>query len=127
MRPRMTRLFAVLALVLVLTGCGDGKALAGRWEGLAESAHWLLALRLQVDTGNTIHATALSVSVDGVSLPRRMELQTKIKEALVDQWPHAVIGKVDYKDHTITKAGGFAPLFMYDPKAHTMTFYFYAG
>jgi hypothetical protein len=124
----MTRILAITAFAFtLLAGCGSGEAPAGRWEGFSQSAHWLVAVRLQVDPGNTIHATALSVSVDGVNLPRRMEHETKNKAALVDQWPHATVGKVDYSDRTITKAGGVAPLFVFEPKAGTMTFYFYAG
>lgn len=125
-RPHAIGFVAVLMLSL-LTACGDGQAPAGRWEGFSASANWLVAARLQVDAGNTIHATALSVNVDGISLPRRLELTRKIKTTLIDQWPKAVIGKVDYKDKTITKAGGVAPLFTFDPKSGSMTFYFYAG
>jgi hypothetical protein len=126
-KPRIAGISAVLAFALFLAGCGNGEAPAGRWEGFSESAQWLIAVRLQVDPGNKIHATALSVSVEGASLPRRMELETKIKSALTDQWPQAVVGKIDYKDGTITKAGGYAPLFVFEPKSRTMTFYFYAG
>ena len=123
--PRTLALLVMLALSL--TGCGDSNAPAGRWEGFSQSANWLVAVRLQVDKGNVIHATALSVSVDGVSLPRRLELTGKIKTSLVAQWPMAVEGKIDFKDNTITKAGGYAPLFLYDPKSKAMTFNFYAG
>ena len=127
-RPRTIGVIAGLALALtLLAGCGNTQAPAGRWEGFSESAHWLIAIRLQVDPGNVIHSTALSVSVDGISLARRMALTGKIKSALVEQWPRATIGKVDFKDATITKAGGYAPLFVFDPKSRTMTFYFYAG
>lgn len=121
------RTFALLIALLVLTGCGDSNAPAGRWEGFSQSAKWLIAVRLQVDKGNVIHATALSVSVDGASLPRRMELTSKIKASLIAQWPMAVEGKIDFKDNTITKAGGYAPLFVHDPKSRQMTFNFYAG
>jgi hypothetical protein len=117
----------LLTLALALAGCGDTTAPVGRWEGFAQTAKWLVAVRLQVDKGNVIHATALSVSVDGSPLPKRVELTRKIKTALVDQWPMAVEGKIDFKDNTITKAGGYAPLFVYDPKSKGMTFNFYAG
>jgi len=120
-------LWLLAALALTLAGCGDTTAPQGRWEGFSQSAKWLVAVRLQVDKGNVIHATALSVSVDGVSLPRRLELTDKIKTSLVAQWPMAVEGKIDFKDNVITKAGGYAPLFVFDPKAKTMTFNFYAG
>ena len=124
-RPRCSALILVLALAL--TACRSAAAPPGRWEGFSQSAKWLIAVRLQVDKGNVIHATALSVSVDGVSLPRRMELTDKIKTTLVEQWPEAAAGKVDFRNNTITKAGGVAPLFVFDPKAGTMTFHFYAG
>ena len=125
-RPRTIGFIAALALSW-LTACGDTQAPAGRWEGFSESQDWLVAVRLQVDPGNTIHSTALSVSVDGVSLPRRLDLTHKIKATLVEKWPEAVVGKVDFNDETITKAGGYAPLFVFDPKSRGMTFYFYAG
>ena len=124
-RPRCSAL--ILLLALALTACGSAAAPPGRWEGFSQSAKWLIAVRLQVDKGNVIHATALSVSVDGVSLPRRMELTDKIKTTLVEQWPEAAAGKVDFRNNTITKAGGVAPLFVFDSKAGTMTFHFYAG
>jgi hypothetical protein len=117
----------LLAAALALTGCGEGEAPAGRWEGFSQSAKWLVAVRLQVDRGNVIHATALSVSVDGAALPKRIALTTRIKAALIEQWPMAVEGKIDFRNNTITKAGGYAPLFVYDPKVKTMTFNFYAG
>jgi hypothetical protein len=117
----------LITLALTLTGCGSAQAPAGRWEGFSQSAKWLVAVRLQVDRGNVIHATALSVNVDGAALPKRLALTTKIKSALVEQWPMAVEGKVEFKNNTITKAGGYAPLFVHDPKTNTMIFNFYAG
>jgi hypothetical protein len=124
-RPQAVGL--VLVLSLAIAGCGGGDAPQGRWEGFSQSANWLVAVRLQVDKGNVIRATALSVGVDGVSLPRRMELTRQIKSALPQQWPMAPVGQIDFKDNIITKAGGFAPLFVYDPRSQTMTFQFYAG
>jgi hypothetical protein len=115
-----------MALTL-LSACSGSQAPPGRWEGFSQSAEWLVAVRLQVDPGNTIHSTALSVSIEGVSLPRRLELTRKIKRTLVEQWPEAVVGKIDYKNRTLTKAGGVAPLFAFDPKSGSMTFHFYAG
>ena len=125
--PQTVGIFAALALMVGLAGCGSGDAPAGRWEGFSESAHWLVTVRLQVDPGNTIHATALSVSIDGTSLARRLELTRKIKSTLLDEWSRAVVGKIDYRNETITKAGGVAPLFMFDPKSGGMTFFFYAN
>lgn len=116
----------VMALAMTLAACSDPNAPKGRWEGFSESANWLLAVRLQVDAGNVIHATALSVEVDGVSLPKRVELTRRIKATMLEQWPDAVRGRVDYENNTITKAGGYAPLFVYDPRSGSMTFYFYA-
>ena len=122
------RIGFIAALTLTwLSACGDTQAPRGRWEGLSQSADWLVAVRLQVDPKNTMHSTALSVSVKDISLPRRMELTRKIKETLVEQWPDAVVGKIDYSGNTITRAGGVAPLFVFDPKSGAMTFHFYAG
>lgn len=124
-KPRTIGIIAALALSW-LSACGSSEAPRGRWEGFSQSAEWLVAVRLQVDPGNTIHSTALSVSIEGVSLPRRLELTRKIKRTLVEQWPEAVAGKIDYRNRTLTKAGGVAPLFDFDPKSGSMTFHFYA-
>lgn len=117
----------IVGLALTLAGCADTNAPQGCWEGFSQSAKWLVAVRLQVDKGNIIHAEALSVGVEGTSLPRRVELADKIKSQLVEGWPMAAEGKIDFKNNTITKAGGVAPLFVYDPKTRAMTFNFYAG
>lgn len=134
MRPKqpweaamVPRFGLIVMLALALAGCGDSNAPAGRWEGFSQSAKWLVAVRLQVEQGNVIYASALSISVDGVTLPARVELTNKVKKAMVAQWPMAVQGKIDFKNNTITKAGGYAPLFVFDPKAKTMTFNFYAS
>ena len=126
-RPQIVTILVVALALSLIAGCGETNAPEGRWEGFAETSKWLFAVRLQVDAGNVIHATALSVSVDGVSLPRRLELSRKIKATLAEQWPDAVAGKVDYKGGIITKANGVAPLFTFDPKTRNMTFHFYAG
>lgn len=120
------RILVVTVLALLVASCGNPNAPQGRWEGFSESANWLLAVRLQVDAGNVIHATALSVEVDGVGLPKRVELARRIKETMLEQWPDAVKGRVDFENNTITKAGGYAPLFVYDPRSGAMTFHFYA-
>ena len=127
-RSRTIGVIATLAFAFSsLTGCGGKQAPPGRWEGFSVSTAWLISVRLQVDPGNVIHSTALSVSVAGISLPRRLELTTEIQTTMAEQWPKAAAGKVDFKDGTLTKAGGYAPLFVYEPKDRTMTFYFYAG
>ncbi len=125
MLPRMIGLVGVLALTLA--GCGQSEAPHGRWEGYLDSPDWVIAARLQVDSGNVIHATALSVNVADASLPKRVELTRKIKATMPEEWETAPLGRVDFKNNTITKTGGFAPLFVYDPKSRDMTFYFYAG
>lgn len=122
-----TMTMSLLVLALSLAACGETEAPPGRWQGFAETSKWLLAVRLEVDAGNVIHATALSVSVDGVALPRRLVLSRKIKATLAEEWPRAVAGKVDYKGGVLTKEGGYAPLFTFHPKTGNMTFHFYAG
>jgi hypothetical protein len=124
--PRTIGFIAAFALTW-LSACSNAEAPQGRWEGFSQSGDWLVAVRLQVDPGNTIHSTALSVDIRGVSLPRRLELTRKIKSTLAEKWPDAVVGKVDYNNKTITKAGGVAPLFVFDPRSGSMTFHFYAG
>jgi len=118
----------VMAMTLALTtSCTSGDAPTGKWEGYSESAHWLLGVRLKVDAGNVIHATALSINVTDVSLPERQSLAEKMHTMMPEQWETATRSKVDFKDNVIRKAGGFAPLFIYDPKRRTMTFTYYAG
>ena len=122
---RFTLIISLLALVVA--GCSSAEAPTGRWEGFSQSANWLVAVRLQVDKGNVIHATALSVQVVDTSLPERLNLTQKIKAMLPEEWKHAPVGKVDFKNNIMTRAGGFAPLFVFDPSRKTMTFNFYAG
>jgi hypothetical protein len=117
----------VVSIAFLLTSCGVSDAPTGRWEGFSQSANWVVAIRLQVDKGNVIHATALSIQVAGTSLPERVSLTQKVRAMLPSEWKHAPIGKIDFKENIITRAGGFAPLFVYDPKRRTMLFNFYAG
>lgn len=123
---RITR-FAVSLLLLLLSACGASEAPQGRWEGFSESADWIVAVRLQVDKGNVIHATALSIQVKGTSLPERLSLTHKIKAMLPAAWADAPRGKVDFKDNVLRREHGVAPLFVFDPKHRTMNFSFYAG
>ena len=118
-------LAATLALVL-LASCGETEAPTGKWEGYSESANWLLGVRLKVDPGNVIHATALSINVTDTSLPERQALAEKMQTMMPEQWKTATRSKVDFRDNVIHKVGGIAPLFIYDPKRRTMTFTFYA-
>lgn len=121
------RLLVMSMTLVLLISCSSADAPTGKWEGYSESAHWLLGVRLQVDPGNVIHATALSIDVSDVSLPDRQALSEKMHRMMPEQWAGATRTKVDFKDNVIRKAGGFAPLFIYDPKRGTMTFTFYAG
>ncbi len=41
--------------------------------------------------------------------------------------PETAKGKVDFKDNSLRRAGGVAPLFVFDPRHRTMSFSFYAG
>ena len=116
-----------VAVFLLLTSCGSAQAPVGRWEGLLDSPSWIIAVRLQVDDGNAIRASALSVNVDGMTLPAKLEVAHQLKTAMKAQWPQAVRGQVDFQNETMTRAGGVAPLLVFDPRARTMTFYFYAG
>lgn len=127
MYQRGAFILCALTFMLALGGCRNTNAPAGRWEGYSQSANWAVAVRLQVDEGNTIHATALSVQVSDTSLSERLNLTHKLKDMLPEEWKNAPIGKVDFKNNIITRAGGFAPLFVFDPKHGTMTFNFYAG
>ncbi len=120
-------IFCATLASFTLSACGNTNAPPGRWEGYSQSANWAVAVRLQVDEGNTIHATALSVQVSGTSLPERLNLTQKLKVMLPEEWKSAPIGKVDFKNNIITRAGGYAPLFVFDPKRGTMIFNFYAG
>jgi hypothetical protein len=121
------RLLGMAMALMLVTSCSNNDAPTGKWEGYSESAHWLLGVRLKVDPGNVIHATALSIDVTDVSLPERQALSEKMHKMMPEQWAGATRSKIDFKDNVIHKAGGYAPLFIYDPKRGTMTFTFYAG
>lgn len=117
----------VLLCVWVLVACSNPEAPQGRWEGFSQSANWIVAVRLQVDKGNIIHATALSIEVTDTTLPERVNLARKIKRMLPEEWEHAPEGKVDFSNNVLRRKGGVAPLFIFDPRQKTMTFNFYAG
>lgn len=125
--PRFARIIAIAIAVLTLSACGKEEAPVGRWEGFSKSANWIVAVRLQVDKGNVIHATALSIQVKDTSLPERLSLANKVKRMLPLEWEHAVRGKVDFRDNILRRSGGVAPLFVYKPKDRSMIFNFYAG
>src|SRR5882762_1572735 len=121
------RRYSLLASLLLFTSCGNSQAPTGRWEGFIESPAWAIAVRLQVDEGNTIRASALSAGVEGMPMPAKFEAERQLKTAMKDGWPKAVRGQVDFANDTMTRTGGVAPLFVFDPRSRTMTFYFYAG
>lgn len=127
MFTRNTSLPFVAMLSLLLASCGASEAPLGRWEGVSESTNWLVAVRLQVDPGNVIHSTALSINVSDTALPERAMLSDKIRSMLPDEWERATSSKVDFVNNVIRRAGGFAPMFVYDPGKGTMTFNFYGG
>src|ERR1700687_5701463 len=98
------RRYSFAACLLVLTSCGNSQAPTGRWEGFIESPTWAIAVRLQVDGGNTIRASALSAEVAGMSMPAKFEAERQLKVAIKDGWPKAVRGQVDFANDTMTRA-----------------------
>jgi len=125
----MTSLGKAIFLGLILTllsGCSSEQAPVGRWEGFLDSNDWIIGVRLQVEDGNAIRATALSVDVTGASLPERADNARAIKRALPEQWKTATRGNIDFRRNILTRRGGNAPLFVYHPETGAMTFNFYA-
>jgi hypothetical protein len=123
---RRNRYF-IAPLLLLLASCGVSQAPPGRWEGFIDSPTWIITVRLQVEDGNAIRASALSANVEGMTLTAKFDAARELKAAMKKEWPHAVRGDVDFHDGTMTRAGHVAPLFVYDEHSRTMTFYFYAG
>lgn len=119
--------YLLAPLLLLVASCGNSQAPTGRWEGFIDSPTWIIVVRLEVMGGNNIRASALSANVDGMTLPAKFSAARQLKTAMKEQWPQAVRGQVDFKGGTMTRSGHVAPLFRFDEKARTMTFYFYAG
>jgi hypothetical protein len=119
--------YLLAPLFLLLASCGDAQAPTGYWEGFIDSPSWIIVVRLQVEEGNRIRASALSAGVDGMTLPDKFTVARQLKTEMQKQWPQAVRGEVDFHGNTMTRAGHVAPLFVYDERRRTMTFYFYAG
>src|SRR5689334_18611319 len=94
--------YFVAPLLLLLTSCGASQAPVGRWEGFIDSPTWIIAVRLQVEDGNAIRASALSANVEGMSLTAKFDAAHELKAALNKQWPQAIRGQVDFRDGTMT-------------------------
>lgn len=119
---------ALLGLIIwLLAACSGRMAPVGRWEGYLEDSDWIIAVRLQVNDGNTIYATALSLDVTGMSNAARLRNAETIKTTLRDQWEAANLGEIEFSNNILTRKGGVAPLFVYEPSNKTMSFHFYAG
>ena len=114
-------------ILLLLAACSQQQAPAGRWEGYLEDTEWIIAIRLQVNEGNTIYATALSLDVAGMSNAARMENTRTLLQTLPEQWKEATPGEIDFSNNILRRKGGVAPLFVHEPSSNTMTFHFYAG
>lgn len=119
--------YLITPLLLLVASCSNSDAPAGRWEGFIDSSDWIIAVRLEVQSGNNIRASALSANVEGMTLLNRFETARQLKTAMRVQWPQASHGEVDFHDNTMTRAGHVAPLFVFNQRKRTMTFYFYAG
>jgi hypothetical protein len=124
----MTQRFALLMLAAVaFSACGERSTLTGRWEGFSESHAWQIAVRLELKKDGEMRASALSALVDGADLPRRHQLEAELRQGIKDQWSAVPKTDIDFNANTITRKGGFAPLFIYEPRTQTMVFHFYAG
>ncbi|MBI1210737.1 MAG: hypothetical protein GC190_04695 [Alphaproteobacteria bacterium] len=119
--------YLVAPLLLLITSCGSQDAPTGRWEGFIDSPTWIIVVRLEVESGNNIRASALSANVDGMTLPNKFAAARQLKTAIREQWPNAVRGRIDFHGNTLTRTDHVAPLFVFDEQKRTMTFYFYAG
>src|SRR5262245_35752873 len=115
--------YLLAPMLLLVASCGNSQAPTGRWEGFIDSPTWIIVVRLEVMSENRIRASALSANVDGMTLPAKFAAAQQLKTAMKEQWPNAARGQVDYKGDTLSRAGHVAPLFKFDEKARTMTFY----
>lgn len=121
------RIFLIILAIACLTGCGESEAPKGRWEGFAESHDWLIAVRLEMQKGNMMRASALSAHIAGTDLPRRRDLEQELRQGMKDQWSAVPKTGVSFTGNTITRQKGYAPLFIHQPASNAMVFHFYAG
>lgn len=123
----MTRIALMFLIAFCVAACGESQSPKGRWEGFSQSPDWLIAVRLEMQKGNVMRASALSAHVAGADLPRRHDLEQELRQGMKDQWSAVMRTDIAFTGNTITRKEGYAPLFIYEPASNSMVFHFYSG
>ncbi len=126
MRLLLHHLVLGVLAALTLTGC-NGEAPPGRWQGVIFDGHVIIAVRLEVQSGNLIRTSAPNLRADFARMNpgERIHAFKSVEAQLVRTWETVQPGKVEMSGGHITRKNGYATLFEYDESAGTMTFYFY--
>jgi hypothetical protein len=124
----MARLVCLaLVCVFALAACKEPAAPPGRWEGFSESQNWLIAVRLELNSDQTMKASALSALVANADLPQRYGLEQELKQGMKKQWSAVTKTDIGFDGNAITRKDGYAPIFVFEPRTRAMIFHFYAG
>ena len=127
----MRTLPAVLVMALCLAAavaCGDPKPPTGRWEGTYESAHTMIAARLEIDKKGAVYVSAPDAfDIAATSGADREVIRQRLAMGLADGWSSVVPRTMDFDGKVFRKPGGIAPQIEWHPDTGQMTLTVYPG
>jgi hypothetical protein len=127
----MRTLPAVLVMALCLAAavaCGNPKPPTGRWEGTYESAHTMIAARLEIDKGGAVYVSAPDAfDITATSDAAREVIRQRLAMSLAEGWSNVGPRALDFDGKVFRKPGGIAPQIEWNPDTGRMTLVVYPG
>ncbi len=124
MRPFL----AMLACVVLLTGCSKPVMPLGRWEGTYESGDTFVAARLEIASAGQVRVSAPDVTEAGAETEAdRAEMRQNMAARLAGAWGETAPRPMDFDGTTFRRPGGIAPQIVWEPSTKAMTLYVYLG